>query len=103
MLHFTKESLSLKCQFKSFLLIILGALLTAWLFVGCGQRDRNQPIGIIDLGRVGNKAIPATVYIEVINRAETAEPLPSFTAAPLFSRYFDVDMLNRKFSNERLK
>jgi len=100
MRHFTRKSLSLRWSVKSFLLVILGTLLTAWLFVGCVQQDRNQPVGYIDLGRVGDKAIPATVYIEVINRAETAEPLPSFTAAPLYSRYFDVDMLNRKFSGE---
>ena len=100
MRHFTRKSLSLRWSVKSFLLVILGTLLTAWLFFGCGQRDRNQPIGIIDLGRVGDKAIPATVYIEVINRDETVEALPPFTADPFFHQYFDVDMLNTKFSDE---
>ena len=49
---------------------------------------------------MGDKAIPATVYIEAINREETVEPLPSFTADPFFRRYFDVDKLHRKFSDE---
>ena len=100
MLHSNKESLSLEWLIKSFLPVILGTLIAAWLFIGCGQRDRNKPVGIIDLGRVGDKAIPATVYIEVINRAETVKPLPSFTADPFFRRYFDVDMLNQKLSHE---
>jgi S1-C subfamily serine protease len=100
MRHFTRKSQSLRWSVKSFLLVILGTLITAWLFIGCGQQDKNKPVDFIDLWRVGDKAIPATVYIEVINRAETADPLPSFTAAPLFGRYFDVDMLNRKFSDE---
>jgi len=59
-----------------------------------------KPISYINLNRVGDKAIPATVYIEVINQEETVEPLPSFTADPVFRRYFDVDKLQRKFSNE---
>jgi S1-C subfamily serine protease len=40
------------------------------------------------------------VYIEVINREETAEPLPLFASDPYFRRYIDFDMLNRKFSDE---
>mgnify|MGYP000688481681 CR=1 FL=1 len=49
---------------------------------------------------MGDKASHATVYIEVINQKETFEPLTSFTADPIFLRYFDVDKLQRKFSNE---
>ncbi len=100
MLHFTKESLSLRWLIKSFLPVILGTLITAWFFVGCGQQDVNKPVDFIDLWRVGDKAIPATVYIEVIDRTETVEALPSFTADPFFHQYFDVDMLDRKFSDE---
>ena len=100
MLHITNNGTSDRWLIKSILLAIFGTFLISWFFVGCGQKDRNKPVDFIDLGRVGDKAIPATVYIEVINRAETADPLPSFTAAPLFGRYFDVDMLNRKFSDE---
>ncbi len=99
-LHISKNNTSPSWLIKSFLLVILGILLTAWLFVGCGQQDKNKPVDFIDLWRVGDKAIPATVYIEVINRAETVEELPSFTANPFFHQYFDVDMLNRKFSDE---
>ena len=69
-------------------------------FFGCGQQDINKPIGYINLNRVGNKAGPAAVYIEVINHEEAVEPLPLFTADPIFRRYFDVDKLQRKFSNE---
>ncbi len=99
-LHISKNNTSPSWLIKSFLLVILGILLTAWLFVGCGQQDKNKPVDFIDLWRVGDKAIPATVYIEVINRTETVEPLPSFTADPFFHQYFDVDMLNKKFSDE---
>jgi S1-C subfamily serine protease len=99
-LHISKNNTSPSWLIKSFLLVILGILLTAWLFVGCGQQDKNKPVDFIDLWRVGDKAIPATVYIEVINRTETVEPLPSFTADPFFRRYFDVDVLNNKFSDE---
>ena len=62
---------------KSFLLVILGTLLTAWLFARCDELDLDKPVDYFDLWRVAEKAIPATVYIEVINRAETVELLPS--------------------------
>ncbi|MGB5747178.1 MAG: trypsin-like peptidase domain-containing protein [Desulfobacterales bacterium] len=100
MLQITHHGTSDSRLIKYFLPVILGTLITALLVVGCGQQDRKTPIDFINLGRVGDKAIPATVYIEVINRAETVEPLPSFKADPFFQRYFDVDMLNRKFSDE---
>ena len=100
MLHVTNNDTSERWLMKSFLPVILGTLITAWFFVGCGQQNVNKPVDYIDLGRVGDKAIPAAVYIEVIDRAETVEPLPSFTADPFFHRYFDVEMLDRKFSNE---
>ena len=98
--HFTNHSISLKWLIKSFLPIIFGPLLIPIFFFGCGQQDVNKPIGHINLNRVGYKAIPATVYIEVINREETDEPLPSFTADSFFRRYFDVDKLYRKLSDE---
>ena len=60
----------------------------------------HPPGSYINLNRVGDKAIPATVYIEVINQGEAVEPLPFFTAEPLFLRYFDVENLRRKFCNE---
>jgi serine protease Do len=98
--HFTNHSVSLKWLIKSFLPIIFGTLLISVFFFGCGQQDVNKPIGYINLNRVGDKACHATVYIEVINQKETVEPLTSFTADPIFLRYFDVDKLQRKFSNE---
>ncbi len=100
MLHFTDQSISVRWLIKSFLLAIFGTFLISGFFVGCGQQDMNKPTDFIDTRRVGNKAIPATVYIEVINREETVEPLPAFTVDPFFQRYFDVDKLNRKFSDE---
>ena len=100
MLHFNNHSLSLRWLNTSSLLTVLATLLISCLFVGCGQQDRNKPVDFINLWRVGDKAIPATVYIEVINRTESVEPLPSFSADPFFHQYFDVDMLKRKFSDE---
>ena len=100
MLHLKNHRLSLRWLIDSFLLALFGAILISWICVGCGQPDMNKPVDFIDLWRVGDRAIPATVYIEVVNRRETVEPLPSFTADPFFRQYFDVDMLNRKFSDE---
>ena len=100
MLHLKNHRLSLRWLIDSFLLALFGAILISWICVGCGQQDMNKPVDYIDLGRVGDKAIPAAVYIEVINRAETVQALPSFTADSFFHRYFDVDMLDRKFSDE---
>ncbi|CAB1063271.1 hypothetical protein D1BOALGB6SA_8054 [Olavius sp. associated proteobacterium Delta 1] len=98
--HITNHGTSDRWLMKSFLPVIFGTLLISVLFFGCGQQDVNKPISYINLNRVGDNAIPATVYIEVINREEDVEPLPSFTADPIFLRYFDVDKLQRKFSNE---
>jgi len=100
LLHLTKNRISVRGSIKSFLPVIFGTLLISIFFFGCGPQDVNQPISYINLNRVGDKAIPATVYIEVINQEEAVEPLPSFTADPIFQRYFDVDKLQRKFSNE---
>jgi serine protease Do len=99
-LHTTKNDTSERWLMQSILPVILGTLLTAWFLVGCGQQDMNKPVDFIDLGRVGDETILATVYIKVIDRAEIVEPLPSFAADPFFHRYFDVDMLDRKFSDE---
>jgi serine protease Do len=99
-LHFTNHSISHRWLIKFFLPVIFGTLLISVFFFGCGQQDVNRPISYINLNRVGDKALPATVYIEVINQKEAVEPLPSFTADPVFRRYFDVDRLQRKFSNE---
>ena len=99
-LHYTNHSISLGWLAKSFLLVIFGSLLTTWFLAGCGQQDREKSHSFINLRRVGDSAIPATVYIEVINRTETVEPLPSFASDPFFRSYFDVDMLKSKFSNE---
>jgi len=99
-LHFTNHSISHRWLIKSFLPVIFGTLLISVFFFGCGQQDVNRPISYINLNRVGDKACHATVYIEVINQKETVEPLTSFTADPIFLRYFDVDKLQRKFSNE---
>jgi serine protease Do len=100
MCYLTKNSISVRGSIKSFLPIIFAILLFSVFFFGCGPQDVNQPTGYINLNRVGDKAIPATVYIEVIEREEAAEPLPSFTADPIFFRYFDADKLQRKFSDE---
>ncbi len=104
LLYLAKNRLSFSGSTKLFLPVIFGTLLILLFFFGCGQQDINKPIGkpigYINLNRVGNKAIPATVYIEVINQEEAVEPLPLFTADPLFLRYFDVDKLHRKFSDE---
>jgi len=100
LLYLAKNRISVRGSIKSFLPVILGTLLISVLFFGCGPQEVNKPNSYINLNRVGNKAIPATVYIEVINQKETVEPLPSFTADPIFLRYFDVDNLRRKFSNE---
>jgi len=100
MFNLTKNRFSVRGSIKSFLPIIFGLLLISVFFFGCGQQDVNKPINYINLNRVGGKVIPATVYIEVINQKETVEPLPLFTADPIFLRYFDVDKLQRKFSNE---
>jgi serine protease Do len=40
------------------------------------------------------------VYIEVMERKEVAEPLPSFTTDPLFRQNFEVYELKRKFEGE---
>jgi len=100
MLHLTKNRISVSGSIKSFLPVFFGTLLISIFFFGCGPQDVNKPISYINLNRVRDKAIPATVYIEVINQEEAVEPLPSFTDEPFFHRYFDVDMLNRKFSDE---
>ena len=100
MFNLTKNRFTVRGSIKSFLPVIFGSLLISVFFFGCGQQDINKPIGYINLNRVGDKAIPATVYIEVIDQKDTVEPLPSFTADPIFLRYFDVDKLQRKFSNE---
>ena len=68
MLQITKNDTSERWLMKSFLLAILGTLLAAWLFIGCDELDMNNPMGYIDIWRVAEKVIPATVYIEVINR-----------------------------------
>jgi S1-C subfamily serine protease len=99
-LHIANNGTSDKWLKKLFLLIIFGTLITAWFFMGCGQQEVNTPVDFIDLWRVGDKAIPATVYIEVISRAEAVEELPASTSDPFFHQYFDVDMLNRKISDE---
>jgi serine protease Do len=100
MLHLTYNSISVRCLINSFLPVFFGTLLISVFFSGCGQPDVNKPISYINLNRVGDQAIPATVYIEVINQEEVVEPLPSFMSDPLFLRCFDVDKLQRKFSNE---
>jgi len=99
-LHLTKNRISVRGSIKPYLPVILGTLLIAVFFFGCGPQDINQPIGYINLNRVGDKTIPATVYIEVIDREEAAEPLPSFTSDSVFLRHFDADKLQRKFSDE---
>ena len=98
--HFTNHGTRGRSSIMYFLLIILGTLFTTWCLAGCGQQNRDNTLSYINLRRVGNNAIPATVYIEVIKRAETAEPLPAFAADPFFRNYFDVDMLKKKFSGE---
>jgi len=85
---------------KPLLSLMLGSVLIAVFLFGCGPQEVDTPISNINLNRVGDKTIPATVYIEVINQKEAVEPLPSFTSDPVFLRYFDVDKLQRKFSNE---
>ena len=100
MFNLTKNRFTVRGSIKSFLPVIFGSLLISVFFLGCGQQDINKPIGYINLNRVGDKASPATVYIEVIDQKDTVEPVPSFTADPIFLRYFDVDKLQRKFSNE---
>ena len=100
MLHFTSNSILVRCLNKSFLPVIFGTLLISGFFLGCSQKDIDKPVGFIDLRRVADSANPAAVYIEVINWAETVEPLPSITIDPFFLRYFDVDMLNRKFKDQ---
>ena len=100
MLHFTNHSFSVGWLTRFILLAIYGTLLISLFFFGCGQQDVNRPISYINLNRVGDKAIPATVYIEVVDRKEAFEPLPSFTAESLFLSHFDVDKLQRKFSDE---
>ena len=100
MLYLTENSIPVRWLIKSFLPVIFGTLLILLFFFGCGQQDVNKPISYINLNRVGDSAIPATVYIEVIKRAEVVEPLPSFMTDPFFRRYFDVDKLHRKFSDE---
>jgi len=96
----SKNKISVSDSIKPLLSLILGLVLIAVLLFGCGPQDVNQPISYINLNRVGDKAIPATVYIEVVDRKEAVEPLPSFTADPVFQRYFDVDKLQRKFGHE---
>jgi S1-C subfamily serine protease len=100
LLYLTKNRISVRGSIKSFLAAIFGTLLISLFFFGCGPQDVNKPISYINLNRVGDKAIPATVYIEVISQEEAVEPLPSFAADPIFLRYFDGDKLQRKFSNE---
>jgi serine protease Do len=100
MFNLTKNRFSVRGSINSFLPVIFGSLLISVFFFGCSQQDINSPTGYINLIRVGDKASPATVYIEVINQKEIVEPLPSFTADPIFLSYFDVDKLQRKFSNE---
>jgi S1-C subfamily serine protease len=100
MLNLTNHSILVRWLIMAFLLVIMGAFSMSGLFVGCSQQDKNTPTGFIDIWKVGNKAIPATVYIEVINQEEVDEPLPVFTADPLFLRYFDVNELQRKFNDE---
>ena len=96
----SKNTISLCGSIKPFSSFILKVALIAVLLFGCGPQDVNQPISYINLNRVGDKAIPATVYIEVVDRKEAVEPLPSFAADSLFLRYFDVDKLQHKFRDE---
>jgi len=99
-LHYlSKNRIWIRGSIKPLLPLILGSVLIAVFLFGCGQQDVNKPISYINLNRVGDKAIPATVYIEVINQKEAVEPLDSFTADPVFRRYLDLDKLQRKFSN----
>ena len=98
--YLSKNRIPVSGSIKPLLSLIVGLVLIAVLFFGCGQQDVNKPISSIDLNRVGDKALPATVCIEVINQEEAVEPLPSFTVDPVFLRYFDVDKLQRKFRNE---
>ena len=94
--YLAKNRISFRGSIKLFLPVIFGTLLISLFFFGCGQQDINRPTDYIDLNRVGNKAISAAVYIEVINRQEAVEPLPLFTADPFFRRSFDIDKLHRK-------
>lgn len=98
--YLSKNRISVCGSIKPLLSLIMALVPIAVFLFGCGQQDVNKPISYINLNRVGNRALPATVYIEVINQKEAVEPLPSFTADPVFRRYFDVDKLQRKFSNE---
>jgi len=100
-LHYlSKYRISIRGSITPLLPLIIGSVLIAVFIFGCGPQEVNKPTSNINLNRVGDKAIPATVYIEVINQKEAVEPLPSFTADPLFQRNFDVDKLKRKFSKE---
>jgi len=99
-LYLAENRTSASGSIKFFLPVLFGALLISLFLFGCGPQEVNTPISNINLNRVGDKAIPATVYIEVVDQKEAIEPLPSFTADPLFQRYFDVVKLQRKFSNE---
>jgi S1-C subfamily serine protease len=100
MVHFNRNSIPSRRFSYAFLMAILGIFLISGFFVGCRQQDKNTPTNFIDIWRVGDKAIPATVYIEVISREETVEPLPAFLTDSFFCRYFDVEMLNRKLNDE---
>ncbi len=68
MIHFTNHNFSVRWLIKLFLPAIFGAFLISAFFVGCGKQDTNEPTDYIDIWRVGDKAIPAAVYIEVIKR-----------------------------------
>lgn len=98
--YLNKKRISIKVSNRALLPVIFGSVFISVFFFGCAQQDNNKPVGYINLNRVGDNAIPATVYIEVINQGEAVEPLPSFTVDPLFMRYFDVENLRRKFCNE---
>jgi S1-C subfamily serine protease len=99
-IYSSKNRISAKGSIQSYWPVILGILLSSVFFFGCGQQEVSQPDGYINLNRVGDKTIPATVYIEVVDHKAAVEPLPSFTADPLFFRYFDVERLQRQFSDE---
>jgi S1-C subfamily serine protease len=98
--YLNKNRISVKVAIRALLPVIFGAVFISVFFSGCVQQDSNKPAAYINLNRVGDKAIPATVYIEVINQGEAVEPLPAFTVDPVFLRYFDVENVRKKLSNE---
>ena len=86
--------------------LCLLAGMCAGLFLGASRVHAQSTSGggavdlTVAIQRVAKETIPAVVHIEVTERQEIANPMPSFWNDPFFRYFFNVPQNSKKFQRE---